>query len=63
VNDLSRRQRAAIRKIRRRRFCATWLLDGRTLRSLLGRGLVNHSGFYSVELTGDNRPPSYGGGP
>jgi hypothetical protein len=51
MTALTRHKRAALRKIRRRVFCAEWLLDGRTLRSLLRRGLVRRCGFYSVEIS------------
>ncbi len=48
---MSNQQKSALRKIKRRGFCARWLIDGRTRRSLLRRGLIRECGFYSLEMT------------
>lgn len=38
----------AMRKVKRRKFCAHWLIPKNTLRALLRRRLVVPCGFYSV---------------
>lgn len=40
--------KAALRLIRRRRFCANWLIHKATLKALLRRRLIVPCGFYSV---------------
>lgn len=45
--------RRAMRKIKRRRFCAHWLIHKSTLRALLRRRLVIPCGWYSVCLPED----------
>lgn len=47
---LSRPQRRALRKIKRREFCARWLIHPNTSKSLIARGLVCECGFYSLEI-------------
>ena len=49
--DLSKHQRRALRKISRRVFCARWLVQTVTRKSLLKRGLCRNCGFYSLEIT------------
>ena len=43
----------AMRKIKRRKFCAHWLINKNTLRALLRRRAVVPCGFYSVCLPRD----------
>ena len=50
---LTRRMKQALRKIKRRKFCAHWLIPKATLRALLRRRLIVPCGFYSVCLPGD----------
>ena len=40
----------ALALVRRRKFCAYWLIPKRVLRSLLRKRLIVPSGFYSVCL-------------
>jgi hypothetical protein len=42
-----------MRKIKRLKFCAHWLIPKRTLRSLLRQRLIVPCGFYSVCLPQD----------
>lgn len=44
---LTPQQVRAMRKIRRRKYCAGWLIHPQTLRSLLKRRLIYQCGFYS----------------
>lgn len=43
-------QAKAMRLVKRRKFCAHWLIPKRTLRALLRKRLIVPSGFYSVCL-------------
>lgn len=47
---LTQPQERALRLIRRRKFCAHWLVHKGTLRALLRRRLIVPCGFYSVCL-------------
>ncbi len=48
-------EKKALRLVRRRKFCAHWLIPKRLLRELLRKRLVVPCGFYSVCLP-ENRP-------
>lgn len=48
--DLTPAMRKALRKVKRRKFCAHWLIPKVTLRALLRRRLIVPCGFYSVCL-------------
>lgn len=52
---LTRKMKAALTKVRKRKFCAHWLIHKATLRALLKRRLVVPCGFYSVCLP-ENSP-------
>lgn len=45
--------RRALRRIKRNKFCAHWLIHKATLRALLNRRLIVPCGFYSVCLPED----------
>ena len=47
---LSPSMKRALRLVKRRRFCAYWLIPKLTLRALLKRRLIVPCGFYSVCL-------------
>lgn len=53
MSDLTMPMRRALRKVKRRRFCAYWLIRRPTLKALLRRRLVVPCGFYSVCLPKD----------
>jgi len=61
---LSADERRALKLIRRRIFCADWLVRPRVLALLLQRKMIYRCGFYSVCLAGETRwpaPPRKGG--
>lgn len=52
---MSKAQAKALRLVRRRKFCAYWLIPKQTLRALLRARLIVPCGFYSVCLP-EHRP-------
>jgi hypothetical protein len=49
-SELSPAMKRALRKVKRHRFCAHWLISKVTIRALLRRRLIVPCGFYSVCL-------------
>ena len=50
---MSDAMKRALRKIKRRKHCAHWLIHKSTLRALLRRRLIVPCGFYSVCVPAD----------
>lgn len=53
MNSITPTMKRALTLVKRRKFCAHWLIHRGTLRALLRRRLVVPSGFYSVCLPED----------
>lgn len=51
--DLTPAMKRALRKVKRRKFCAHWLLHKSTMKALLRRCLIVPCGWYSVCLPED----------